>query len=64
MPKRERDRELARRRKRKKERRKLRPKGLLETPVTSAKEGEKKKPEKGSVREAPQGVAEKPPTES
>jgi len=46
MPKRERDRELARRRKRREERRKLHTKGPLGTPAVSGKEGEKKKPEK------------------
>jgi hypothetical protein len=67
MPRRERDREIARRRKRLKERRKLRAKGPLAPlapPVTSTKEGEKKRPEKGQVKEAPQEVVEKPPTES
>jgi hypothetical protein len=64
MPRREKDRELARRRKRLKERRKLRAKGPLAPPVTSTKEGEKKRPEKGQVKEAPQEVVEKPPTES
>ncbi len=60
MPRRERDRELARRRKRKEERRKLRAKGLLETPGSSVKESDKKKPEKVSAKEAPQEAAEKP----
>ena len=64
MPKRERDRELARRRKRREERRKLHTKGPLGTPAVSGKEGEKKKPEKGSVKEVPQEVAEKPSSES
>jgi len=64
MPRRERDRELARRRKRLKERRKVRAKGLLGPPVAGAKESEKKKLEKGQVKEAPQEVVEKIPTES
>jgi len=64
MPRRERDRELARRRKRLKERRKVRAKGLLGSPVAGAKESEKKKLEKGQVIEALQEVVEKIPTES
>jgi hypothetical protein len=63
MPRRERDREIARRRKRKKERRKLRAKELLGRPVGTAKEGEKKKPEKAPVKEIPQEGAEKLPSE-
>jgi hypothetical protein len=64
MPKRERDRELARRRKRREKKRKLHAKGPSEISAASGKESEKKKPEKGSVKEAPPGVAEKPPAES
>lgn len=64
MPRRERDREIARRRKRKKESLKLRAKGLLGSPVGTVKEGEKKKPEKGPAKETPQEGAEKPSTEN
>jgi len=64
MPRREKDRELARRRKRSKERRKLRAKGLLESPVANLKEGEKKKPEKAPTKETPQEGVEKPASES
>jgi hypothetical protein len=59
MPRRERDRELARRRKRRKERNKLRAKGVLETAGGSVKQSDKKKPEKVLVKEAPQEAAEK-----
>ncbi len=59
MPRRERDRELARRRKRKEERKKLRAKGLLGTPGTGVKESDKKKVEKVPAKEAPQEAAEK-----
>ncbi len=52
MPRRERDREIARRRKRKKESRKLRAKSLLAQPAGSVKESEKKKPEKVTTSEA------------
>lgn len=54
MPRREKDRELARRRKRKKEVRKLRAKGLLPTTgtVVSPKEAEKKKVKKEVPKEA------------
>jgi hypothetical protein len=64
MPRRERDRELARRRKRSKERRRLKAKGLLRSPVGRVKENEKKKPEKKPLKETPQEVVEKPSTES
>jgi hypothetical protein len=64
MPRRERERELARRRKRREERRKLRSKGRLGPPVVGAKENEKKKPEKGQVKEPSQEGVEKKPTES
>jgi hypothetical protein len=59
MPKRERDRELTRRRKRKGERRKLRAKGLSRPPVGTVKEGEKKKLEKGPAKEILQEGTEK-----
>jgi hypothetical protein len=64
MPRRERDREIARRRKRKKESRKLRAKGLSGSPVGTVKEGEKEKPEKGPPKETPQEGAGKPSTEN
>jgi hypothetical protein len=63
MPRRERDREIARRRKRKKESRKLRAKGLSGAPLGTVKEDEKRKPEKTPVKETPQEGAEKPSTE-
>jgi hypothetical protein len=70
MPRRERDRELARRRKRREKRRKLRAKGLLRPPaenVKDVKEGGKKKPEKVVAKEAPsetvKEVTEPLPTE-
>jgi hypothetical protein len=56
MPRRERQKELVRRRKRREERRKLRAKGLLPQPSESVKEIEKKKPEKPSTKEALQGT--------
>jgi hypothetical protein len=59
MPRRERDREIARRRKRKKEGRKLLAKRLLGQPAGAAKEVEKKKPEKAPAKEIPQEGAEK-----
>jgi len=64
MPRRERDRELARRRKRKEERKKLRAKGLLETAGGNVKESDKKKPEKAPAKEMPQEAGEKPSTGS
>jgi len=64
MPRRERDRELARRRKRKEERRKLRAKGLLGPPLGTVRESEKKKPEKAPGKETPQEGVEKSPSES
>ena len=64
MPRRERDRELARRRKRSKEKRRLKAKGLLGPPVGSIKGNEKKMPEKRPAKETPQEVVEKPSTES
>lgn len=54
MPRRERDRELARRRKRREKRKKLRAKGLL-PPIPSTplvKGATEKKPEKSTAREA------------
>ncbi len=54
MPRRERDREIARRRKRKKESKKLRAKGLLGKPAEDMQEGEKKKPEKVVAKEVPE----------
>jgi hypothetical protein len=59
MPRRERDRELARRRKRKEKRRKLRAKGLL--PPATSQEAVKevvKKPGKAVVKEAPKAASE------
>jgi hypothetical protein len=63
MPRRERDRELARRRKRKEERKKLRAKGLLEPTTGGVKEVERKKAEKPPVKEAPEKSSEKAPSE-
>ena len=63
MPRRERNRELARRRKRKEERKKLRAKGLLEPTAGSVKEAERKKPDKPPVKEPPQRDLEKTPSE-
>lgn len=62
MPRRERDRELARRRKRKKERRKLRAKGLLPPtmPQEKVKEGAQK-PEKAAVAKEPPKAPEESP---
>jgi hypothetical protein len=57
MPRREKDREIARRRKRKKESRKLRAKGLLGSPVAGTKESERKKSEKAPAKEIiPEGT--------
>ncbi len=58
MPRREKDRKLARRRKREKEKKKLRAKGLLPPPPDGLKTGAvrevgKKKPEKGTPKEVP-----------
>jgi hypothetical protein len=64
MPRRERDRELARRRKRREKRKKLRAKGLLESPVGTVKESEKKKAEKGPTKEISQEAVEKPSSEN
>jgi hypothetical protein len=64
MPRRERDRELARRRKGREERRKLRAKGLLPPPAETVKteavkEVGKKKAEKAPPKEAPPKEAPK-----
>jgi hypothetical protein len=64
MPRRERDRELARRRKRGKERRKLRAKELSRPPLVAVKESEKKKSQKPPTKETPLEGVEKPPSES
>jgi hypothetical protein len=64
MPRREKDRELARRRKRKKERRRLGAKRLSESPVGAVRESEKKKPEKAPAKETPREGLEKPASES
>jgi hypothetical protein len=64
MPRRERDRELARRRKRNKERKKLRAKELSRSPLGAVKEGEKKKSQKPLTKETPPEGVEKPPSES
>jgi hypothetical protein len=64
MPRREKDREMARRRKRNKEKRKLRAKELSKSPVGAVKESEKKKPEKALVKETLQEGIEKPPSEA
>ena len=64
MPRRERDRELARRRKRNKERRKLRAKELSRSPAGAVKESEKKKPQKPLTKEIPPEGVEKTPLES
>jgi hypothetical protein len=59
MPRREKDRVLARRRKRKKERGKLRKKGLLTPPTPKEVVKEvAKKPEKAVVKEAPKASSE------
>ena len=63
MPRREKDRELARRRKRNKEKRRLRAKRLIESPAGAVKEAEKKKPEKAPAKEAPREDLEKPASE-
>ncbi len=52
MPRRERDRELARRRQRAEKRRKLRAKGLLPPVVPTVKSAEKRRPEKPAPKEA------------
>ena len=65
MPRRERERELARIRKRKKERRKLRAKGLLspvKSPEGGVREAEKKKPEKVTKETPPEALKEGPST--
>lgn len=57
MPRRERDREIARKRKRKKESRKLRAKSVLAQLPGGVKESGKKKPEKVPTKEAPPEMA-------
>jgi hypothetical protein len=65
MPRREKDRKLARRRIRKKKRQKLKARGLLPpaNPVKEVKGPEKKKVEKTPPKEAPEDVTEKGPSE-
>ena len=65
MPRREKDRKLARRRIRKEKRQKLRAKGLLPpaNPVKEVKEPEKKKVEKAHPIESTKEVTEKSPSE-
>jgi len=62
MPRRERDRELARRRKRLKERRREKNKGLMAKSAGKVKEVAKKKPEKIVVKETPKEDVEKTPS--
>ena len=64
MPRREKDRVLARRRKRNKERKKLQAKELSKARVGAIKESEKKKPERAPAKETPQESVEKPPSEA
>jgi len=64
MPRRERDRELARRRKRNKEKRKLRARELLKSSGSAVRESGKRKPEKAPVKETPQESVEKTLSES
>jgi len=64
MPRREKDRELARRRKRQKEKRRLRAKELAKSSGGAAKEGQKKRPEKTPATESPQEGVEKAPSET
>lgn len=63
MPRRERDRELARRRKRREKRRKLRAKELLKTASAPSKGGEPKKPKK-ELSPEPLPAASKEPSGS
>ena len=56
MPRRERDREIARRRKRRKERKKLQAKGLLESSGAGKDQG-KKRPKKTVVKEGDMKIA-------
>ena len=63
MPRREKDRVLARRRKRNKEKRRLRARELTKSSGGALKESEKKKPEKVPAKETPQEGVEKPPSE-
>jgi len=64
MPRREKDRELARRRKRNKEKRRLQAKELSKSSGGAVKESEKKKAEKAPAKETPQESIEKPPSET
>ena len=64
MPRREKDRVLARRRKRNKERKKLRARELSKSPGSAVRESEKKKVEKAPAKEAPAEGGEKPPSGS
>ncbi len=61
MPRRERDRELARRRKRREKRRKLRAKGLLASPPSNLKMSEEKRFEKIEKKGDSQEAIEKGP---
>lgn len=61
MPRRERDRELARRRKRREKRRKLRAKGLLASPPSNLKGSDEKRLEKVEKRGDSQETIEKTP---
>jgi len=67
MPRREKDRELARRRKRNKEKRRLRAKELMKSSGGAQRESQKKRPEKAPAapaKEAPQEGMEKPASET
>jgi hypothetical protein len=64
MPRREKDRELARRRKRQKEKRRLRAKELVKSSGGAMKESQKKRPEKAPAMEPPQEGVEKAPSET
>ena len=57
MPRRERNRELARRRQRAEKRRKLRAKGLLPPVAPTVKSAEKRRPEKPTPKEAAPAAA-------
>jgi len=63
MPRRERQKELARRRKRRGERRKLRAKGVLAQPAEGLKENAKKTSEKAPTKESPGEEMKEPPSE-
>ena len=67
MPRREKDRELARRRKRDKEKRRLRARELMKSSGGAVKESQKKKPEKipaVPAKETPQEGVEKSSSET